>query len=256
MIKTSQLIFALVIIVICIIIYFNYKPNISQFTDITNQQQLAINLPSTDVNFIIDPDITNIENPVSNFKLKQLDNTFIYINIFQHKTIKIQPFTYRPLAQYCSISQKPVSLDEIIKILKNTKGLHIITSAQIIPKNYKQVWQSGNLEQDDKSNKQISIWHPTPQKDSATMGDIIMMGNNPPSDDIIPCIGINIVSPNPESNGILWSATNSQHEKCFCWSATNYNFFRCTNDYNAKLPEFDRVYNLPQDKLDFNTLSA
>ena len=247
------IILLLTFVILLIILYYHQQPKISSFID-TNKY-----LPANDIHFIIDTDISHIVHSVKNYKLTQLDGTIKYINCFHHKKMPANTFIYRPLGQVCNVTDSPMTENDIIDFMKNNKSLHIITSASHIPKSHEKIWTSN----DDGTGNKISCYHPIPQSGSATMSDLILPDKDQLDEELLPCLSINttvsrhtdLLISSPYPGLILWSSKNKDNTTCICWSATNLNFFRCTHDFYTNMPELDRVYNLPQDKLDFNTLS-
>ncbi len=242
-----------IIIILLIIIYYHHLSYKSLFTDLDHY------LPANDIHFIIDNDISHIIHSVKNYKLTLLDGTIKYINCFHHKKMPANTFVYRPLAQVCNVTEKPMNDTEIYNFMKNNTSLHIITSASLIPKSYEKIWTSN----DDGTGNKISCYHPIPQSGTATMGDLILYDKEQLDTELLPCLSINttvsrqndLLIHSPYPGPVLWSSKNKDNTTCICWSATNLNYFRCTHDFYTNMPELDRVYNLPKDKLDYNTLS-
>jgi len=250
--NAKWIILILAIVILIIIIYYHHNET---GTIIANFKDLPNYLPPDDIHFIKDPDISNILNPVSNFKLIDNDGKTIYINVFQHKKINIPPFTYRPLAQYCKSSTNPLTDSEKIDIMKNNEGLHIITSSPIIPISFENIWSSDESVQDDNTTKSIKIWHPIAQPGTVTMGDYITMSSINQINDELPCLPINLVVPSISSYNIIWSNSNSSRSSIYCWKATVFDFFRCSKTYDpSNMPEKDFIFDIPKNILKENTL--
>lgn len=243
-----------IIIILIIILYYHQQPKISSFIDTDKY------LPANDIHFIIDTDISHIVHSVKNYKLTQLDGTIKYINCFHHKKMPANTFVYRPLAQVCNVTDSPMTDNDIIDFMKNNKSLHIITSASVIPKSYEKIWTSN----DDGNGNKISCYHPIPQSGTATMGDLILPDKDLLDEELLPCLNIqstisrqyDLLIPSPFPGPILWSAKNKDNITCITWNATNLNFFRCTNTFYTNMPELDRIYQLPLNILEYNTLAT
>lgn len=240
-----------IVIAIILIYYHHYQPGdiVAKFENLPDY------LPPDDIHFINDPDISNILNPISDFKMKDKDNNVVYINVFQHKTIKTDKFTYKPLGQHCSKSLLPLTDREKTNIKKHTEGLHIITSSSITPISFNNMWDSDSFIQDDKTEKKIHIWHPVAQVDTVIMSDFITMSDIPPNINELPCLPVNLVTPIKLKNySIIWSASNSYNSQIYCRNLPNYYFLKCTNKNDNDTQTKEIVYDISKETLEKNTL--
>jgi hypothetical protein len=200
----------------------------------------------SDINFIMDDSLSLIQSPILNHKLSN-DK---YLSIFHHRNLADK---YNALGQYIHISDTPI-IDfntTITTLLKTKKSLRILTSSTILPISYRLIWSS-DINEDGNI---ITVWHPNAPVGTIAMGDIVIMGTNPPELSYTRCLPINILQQTKLSNGILWNATNDMNKKCYCWGATNIDLFRASNEYNDEIPELNTVYNLPDTYLNLNTIS-
>jgi len=208
----------------------------------SNMNKLLI----SDINFIMDDTVSFIDTPILNYKLSNNK----YLSIFHHKKLTDN---YNALGQYLHVSDMPI-IDlntTITTLLKTKKSLKILTSSTILPISYRLIWSSdinadGNI---------ITIWHPNAPAGTIAMGDIAIMGTNPPDLSYTRCLPVDILKLSKLSNGILWNATNDMNKMCYCWGATNIDLFRASNEYNDVIPELNTVYNLPDSYLGLNTIS-
>lgn len=277
---------ALSILLVLIYIFHNRK---ELFTDaITIQSNNSINnpivnLPANDIHFITDNNpnlintvilnyklMVNLDNantiPTSaitnsntslesviqaNINLASLDNkTLKYLSVFQHK-----PFnTYKGLGQYVILTVQPFENAEgaVQSVLdKNCLCLNYLTSCPITPSGYDLIWTS-DFNQDGHI---FSVWHPIPPAGCIALGDIIVMGTEQPSNDLVACFPITMLGKTALSNGIIWKSINDMGKNCYCWGAGNIDTFRATNIYSPDMNELQSVYNLPMNLLKNNILS-
>jgi hypothetical protein len=268
------------LIILLIIIYIIH--NRQELFTITAQtlNNPIVNLPANDIHFISDNNPDLIDIPVFNYKLKlnnnnnsnnvnvpipsninshsniteTFRNTLInnqtekYLSIFQHKSFNI----YKGLGQYAVITTIPFN-DAIsaIQSVIDKKCLNYLTSSPLNPVGYNLIWTSDlNID-----NKIFSVWSAIPPAGCVALGDIIIMGTEQPSLDLVACFPITMLDKTALSNGIIWKASNDMGKMCYCWGAGNIDLFKCSNNYSADIPELQSVYNLSTTVLNNNTVS-
>jgi len=128
--------------------------------------------------------------------------------------------------------------------------LNFLTSSPIKPIGYTLVWTS-DLNTD---NKIFSVWSPIPPSGCVALGDVIIMGTEQPSLDLIACFPITMLDKTALSNGIIWKASNDMGKMCYCWGVGNIDMFKCSNTYSADMLELQSVYNLSSIVLNSNTV--
>jgi hypothetical protein len=216
-----------------------------------------VNLPANDIHFIKDDNYTLIDIPVLNYQIAStLDTTSStspkYLSVFQHKPYNI----YKGIGQYALLTDEPIkdTKETIRDILgkQNCLCLTHLTSSSIKPIGYNLIWTSDL----NKDNQIFSVWHPVPPAGCIALGDIIIMGTEQPSLDLIPCFPITMLENVMLSNGIIWKSINDMGKVCYCWGAGNINTFRCSNIYEPNMSELQSVYNFPISLLTKNTLDT
>lgn len=172
-----------------------------------------------------------------------------YLSVFQHK-----PFNaYIGLGQYAIITEQPFDdINSAISSVLDKKCLIYLTSNPILPVGYDLIWTS-DLNTDGKI---FSIWHPISPAGCIALGDVIVMGTDQPSMNLITCFPITMLQHTALSNGIIWNSINDMGKACYCWGSGNIDTFRATNIYDSKMNELQSVYNLPGDLLLNNTYNA
>jgi len=170
-----------------------------------------------------------------------------YLSVFQHK-----PFdTYKGIGQYIILTDKPFTdTTSAINSVLDKKCLNYLTSSPITPISYNLVWTSDL----NKDGAIFSIWHPISPSGCATLGDIIVMGTDQPSTNLVACYPITMLEKTGLSNGIIWKSMNDMGKLCYCWGAGNIDTFRASNIYSSDMEELQSVYNLPLTTLGSNTL--
>ena len=170
-----------------------------------------------------------------------------YLSVFQHK-----PFdTYKGIGQFVILTDNPFSdITSAVNTVLNKRCLNFLTSSPIAPVSYDLVWTS-DLNQDGAI---FSVWHPIPPAGCATLGDVIVMGTDQPSKNLIACYPITMLEKAALSNGIIWKSMNDMGKLCYCWGAGNIDTFRASNIYSSDMTELQSVYNLPLTTLGSNTL--
>lgn len=272
---------ALLILLILIYIFHNSK---ELFTDSiiikssNSYKNPIVNLPANDIHFINDNNPKLIDIVILNYKLKvnlnnlnvssentksiidfqkqthinlatMNDKTLKYLSVFQHK-----PFnTYKGLGQYIILTDQPFeNIDNAIESVLDKKCLNYLTSCPITPSGYDLIWTS-DLNVDGQI---FSIWHPIPPAGCIALGDIIVMGTEQPSKDLVACFPITMLEKTALSNGIIWKSINDMGKNCYCWGAGNIDTYRATNIYSPDMNELQSVYNLPTNLLQNNILSS
>lgn len=257
----------LLIFIILVIICIYHTKNSSSLSILErfNINNPLVNLPASDIHFIIDDNTDLIDAPIFNYKLTILDtqnylpqpsntntitNITKYITILQHKPYNI----YKGLGQFVCITDKPYDniKTAIITILDThqPKCITNLTSCSIQPTGYNLIWTS-----DINTDGQIfSIWNPIAPAGCMSLGDIIVLGTEQPSLDLVACFPITMLEQRALSNGIIWYASNDMGKLCYCWGAGNINCFRASNIYTSDMAELLTVYNLPLSLLKQNTL--
>ena len=143
-------------------------------------------------------------------------------------------------------------IESAINKILDKKCLINLTSSPIKPYNYELIWTS-----DLNTDGQIfSVWHPIPPAGCIALGDVIVMGTEQPSLELVPCFPITMLEQATLSNGIIWKAINDMGKMCYCWGAGNIDCFRATNIYDANMDILQTVYNLPLQLLANNTLTS
>jgi len=264
--------FLLLLSIVVLIIYLhNQNKPLEYFNDINkiNEQYAASGI----IYFVIDNTLTYIETPVFNFQINidTVDNTNTntttptYLSVYYHKAFTDN---YTALGQYVQISNEPLDPVTATQNILHKKSVSILTSSLVKPLGYNLIWRSNYNKLDGTF---FTVWSPIAPRGYTCLGDIIMMGANPPPLDYIRCLPITMLIPSNISNGIIWKAsndmpmvtnsngngnTNLNNNTCYCWGATNIDLFRCTNEYNNEIPELKSVYNLPDQFLVQNTILA
>lgn len=263
--------FLLLLSIVVLIIYLhNQNKPLEYFNDI-NAQYAA----SGNIHFVIDNTLTYIETPIFNFQINidTVDNTNTttptYLSVYHHKAFTDN---YASLGQYVQISNEPLDPVTATQNISHKKSVSILTSSLVKPLGYNLIWRSNYNKLDGTF---FTVWSPISPNGYTCLGDIIIMGANPPPLDYIRCLPITMLIPSNISNGIIWKATNDMPmvtnsngigksngntnlntNSCYCWSATNIDLFKCTNIYNNEIPELKTVYNLPDQYLVQNTVLA
>jgi hypothetical protein len=272
---------ALVILLILIYLFHNRRELFTAIAQPVNNP--IINLPGNDIHFITDNNPELINTPIFNYKLNNNTNGYMntnknnknqhlptpsntqliekfsnlladnsrvnekYLSVFQHKSFDI----YKGLGQYAIITSTPFTdTASAIKSVLDKKCLNFLTSSPIKPIGYTLVWTS-DLNAD---NKIFSVWSPIPPSGCIALGDIIVMGTEQPSLDLIACYPITMLDKTALSNGIIWKASNDMGKICYCWGVGNIDMFKCSNTYSADMPELQSVYNLSSSVLTSNTV--
>lgn len=272
-----------VLVILLIIIYLchNRRELFTAITQVVNNP--IINLPGNDIHFITDNNSDLIDIPLFNYKLQSTINSSKqhipepsniqniekfsnlnlnktdskgtdsrngnekYLSVFQHKSFDI----YKGLGQYVISTSTPFTdTTSAIKSVLDKKCLNFLTSSPIKPIGYTLVWTS-DLNAD---NKIFSVWSPIPPSGCIALGDIIVMGTEQPSLDLIACYPITMLDKTALSNGIIWKASNDMGKMCYCWGVGNIDMFKCSNTYSADMPELQSVYNLSSSVLTSNTV--
>jgi len=273
--------FALIVVIIFIYIIHNRK---ELFTTISSNNPI-VNLPGNDIHFIHDNNPKLINVPVFNYKLminsdnknittpipsntyKTVSETFEtitnnkannkannkdtsnikYLSVFQHKQFN----TYKGIGQYVILTDKPFAdtMTAVNSVL-DKKCLSFLTSSPITPISYDLVWTS-DLNEDGAI---FSVWHPISPAGCATLGDVIVMGTDQPSKNLVACYPVTMLDKTALSNGIIWKSMNDMGKNCYCWGAGNIDTFRSSNIYSSDMGELQSVYNLPLTTLGSNTL--
>ena len=262
---------AILVILVIYTIFTNYHKNDMNFEpfaiDIGTSNGININnnnnnntlqLDANDIHFIQDntPDFVNAS--ILNYKIKTRNTNnkalttekHLYLSIMEHKPATINFTQYRPMGQYLVISETPI--DEISTIKKNVdkKILSYLTSSNILTKQYNLIWTS-----DFNSDQQIiSIWRPLPPEGATAMGDIIVLGTEPPNREV-PCIPTTMLEQFPVSSGLLFHSVNDIGRDCYCWGCSNLETFRASNIYDKNMPDLQNIYNIPKQYLNNNTIS-
>lgn len=277
---------ALVILLILIYLFHNRRELFTAIAQPVNNP--IINLPGNDIHFITDNNSDLINTPIFNYKLNNNNNAYTnmnmntntnnktqhlpapsntqliekfsnlladnsrgneqYLSVFQHKSFDI----YKGLGQYAIITSTPFTdTTSAIKSVLDKKCLNFLTSSPIKPIGYTLVWTS-DLNAD---NKIFSVWSPIPPSGCIALGDVIVMGTEQPSLDLIACYPITMLDKTALSNGIIWKASNDMGKMCYCWGVGNIDMFKCSNTYSADMPELQSVYNLSSSVLTSNTVS-
>jgi hypothetical protein len=207
-----------------------------------------VNLPGGDIHFISDNNPELIDIPVFNYALKTESKTAgKYITVFHHKPFDI----YKGIGQYVVITNTPFkNPQQAIKSILDKKCINYLTSSPIKPIGYNLIWTS-DLNND---NKIFSVWSPIPPAGCMALGDIIIMGTEPPSTDMTACYPITMLEKTALSNGIIWKAGNDMGKMCYCWGVGNLDTYKCSNSYSADMPELQSVYNLPTSILNNNVV--
>jgi len=193
----------------------------------------------------------SMDSQQTNINLASPDNkTLKYLSVFQHK-----PFnTYKGLGQYVILTEQPFENAEgaVQSVLdKKSLCLNYLTSCPITPSGYDLIWTS-----DLNADGQIfSVWHPIPPAGCIALGDVIVMGTEQPSNDLVACFPITMLDKTALSNGIIWKSINDMGKNCYCWGVGNIDTFRVTNIYSPDMNELQSVYNLPTNLLKNNILS-
>ena len=129
--------------------------------------------------------------------------------------------------------------------------LNYLTSSPITPAGYNLIWTS-----DLNADGQIfSVWHPIPPAGCIALGDVIVMGTEQPSNDLVACFPITMLDKTALSNGMIWKSINDMGKQCYCWGAGNIDTFRATNIYSPDMSDLQSVYNLPMNLLQNNILT-
>lgn len=184
-------------------------------------------------------------------KIDNSENTVKYLSVFMHKKFQ----NYNGLGQCVVITDTP--LDEnnkktVMQSLMDKKCLTYLSSSNFYPVDYQLIWSS-----DINSDNQIfRVWRPIPIAGCAALGDVITLGTDKPALDYIPCFPITMLKQDdpPISNGLLWKTSNDMGLNCYCWSGGNINTFFASNDYKHDMFDLLRVYNMPLNFLDNNTV--
>jgi len=283
--KSNIHICILVVLVIFLILIYLFHNRRELFTAIAQPiNNPIINLPGNDIHFITDNNTDLINIPVFNYKLNTngnmdgnmnrnmnnnnrnqpmasnnqiiekfsnlvADDSIVekYLSVFQHKPFDI----YKGLGQYAVITTTPFNdTNSAIKSVIDKKCLNFLTSSPIKPIGYTLVWTS-DLNTD---NKIFSVWSPIPPSGCVALGDVIIMGTEQPSLDLIACFPITMLDKTALSNGIIWKASNDMGKMCYCWGVGNIDMFKCSNTYSADMLELQSVYNLSSIVLNSNTV--
>ena len=187
----------------------------------------------------------------ANINLASPDNkTLKYLSVFQHK-----PFnTYKGLGQYVILTDQPFkNADVAVQSVLDKKCLclNYLTSSPITPAGYNLIWTS-----DLNADGQIfSVWHPIPPAGCIALGDVIVIGTEQPSNDLVACFPITMLDKTALSNGMIWKSINDMGKQCYCWGAGNIDTFRATNIYSPDMSDLQSVYNLPMNLLQNNILT-
>jgi len=279
---------ALIVVIIFIYIIHNRK---ELFTAISSNNPI-VNLPANDIHFISDNNPKLIDVAVFNYKLminldnkkfatpipsntyKTVSETFEsinntkynnnnnnasnsesktendgvkYLSVFHHKPFDI----YKGIGQYAILTDKPFEdITSAVNSVLDKKCLNYLTSSPITPISYDLVWTSDL----NKDGAIFSVWHPISPLGCATLSDIIVMGTDQPSTNLIGCYPITMLDKSALSNGIIWKSMNDMGKNCYCWGAGNIDSFRTSNIYSSDMGELQSVYNLPLTTLDSNTV--
>lgn len=241
----KPLLLILFLIILSIIIYNHRNNGILELFSNDNKLYPSLS-PANDTHFIKDNSEAYIDTPILNYKLEALTADHqpmsVYLTIFQHKKM----FNSTPLGQYCHISIDPMDIAASKKNFKDKESIKTLSTSKIFPKDYQFVWTSSRNE----NGESITVWRPIPPPNSFCMSDIITLntkGVNPytkPALDLICCIPSNMREKSNVSNGLIWSAINEKNEACFCWNATNMDYFRCSLVYGDKMNDLEYVYNI------------
>lgn len=230
----------MLILVVCIILIVLY--NSTSTKELFNNP--IVNLPAGDIHFIADNNINLIDIPIFNYKLGDK-----YLSVFHHKPFNV----YTGIGQYVIVRDSPFESENIAKqSVLDKKCVNYLTSSPLHPIGYNLIWTSDlNID-----NKIFSVWSPIVPSGCVTLGDVIVLGTEPPSLEYICCYPITMVKKQSVSNGIIWKAVNDMGKECYCWGAGNIDTFRCSNSYSGTMPELGTVYNLESKILDSNTVKV
>jgi len=186
---------------------------------------------------------------LDDIKLVLPDNkTLKYLSVFQHKP---KPFAnYKGIGQTMILTDTPFdTINNAIESVIKRKCLNYLTSSSLKPLGYNLIWTS-DLNVD---NEIFSIWTPINPSGCASVGDVIVMGTEQPSVDMMACYPITLLEKQELSNGIIWKAINDMGRQCYCWGAGNIDTFRATNIYSNNMNELNNIYNLSTTSLNDNT---
>ncbi len=186
---------------------------------------------------------------LDDIKLVLPDNkTLKYLSVFQHKP---KPFAnYKGIGQTMILTDTPFdTINSAIESVIKRKCLNYLTSSSLKPLGYNLIWTS-DLNVD---NEIFSIWTPINPSGCASLGDVIVMGTEQPSVDMMACYPITLLEKKELSNGIIWKAINDMGRQCYCWGAGNIDTFRATNIYSNNMNELNNLYNLSTTSLNDNT---
>jgi len=274
--RTAYIILLVLTVLVLVIYLYQNRNEPFQSASLENLPPL-VNLASDDIHLITDNNPALIKTPVFNYPIHTIsktddkttdnkrkedkttdkdnnnNNNKVYVSVFMHSQFQYNTTTYTPLGQYVHVSKEPINMQSNMLDIRNKECLNYLCSSGHYPLDYNLIWTSDILPD---NGSIFSIWRPVAPAGFMSMSDVIVSGTSKPAREYITCLPITMLSFIGISNGTLFHSKNDVQLECFCWSASNFDTFRASNNYSSTMPELELVYNLDSSVIQNNLINT